>query len=47
MPLYIWPNDRELRYAIYRRFKLVSIVGTFRNYNRIPIDNPINTDFNP
>lgn len=47
MPLYLWPNDRELRYAIYRRFNFASISGTFPNYKRIPIDNPINTDFKP
>ena len=45
MPIFFWPKDIELRYAIYRRFNFYSVVGQFPNFKRVSMKNPIETDF--
>ena len=44
MPIFFWPKDIELRYAIYRRFNFYSVVGQFPNFKRVSMKNPIETD---
>ena len=45
MPKFLWPNDIKLRYAIYRRFKFISVSGSFPNFNKIDIPNPMDSDY--
>ena len=45
MPINYWPNDLELRMAIYRRFNFISVGGTFPNFYKIPMPNPSETDY--
>ena len=44
MPKILWPSDRELRFAIYRRFRFGAITGNYPNFKFVGIDNPMNTE---
>lgn len=41
MPKGLWPNDLAIQYALYRRFKFISVHGTFPNFTPMDIPNPI------
>ncbi len=44
MPKSIWPYDKKLRYAMYRRFKFISVTIIFPDLHPLDIPNLIDTD---
>ena len=45
MPMGLWPNDKSLQFALYRRFKFISVHGQYPNFSPIDIPNPIQNNF--
>lgn len=44
MPSKLWPDDRDLRFAIYRRFKFGAVTGEYPNFNFQSMENPMNLE---
>lgn len=45
MPRALWPSDRQMQIAICRRFKFISVRGTFPNFIPFDLPNPIETNY--
>ena len=45
MPRNLWKNDKQVQYAICRRFNFITVMGQYPNFKRVPLPNPITNPF--